>query len=366
MRIQLNTSKLMTSYQITKNHQGEEILYVGIDVHKKSWSVSIMSEYKEFKVFSQPPDPQVLSNYLHKNFPGFCYQSAYEAGYCGFWVHRELEHLGVSNIVVNPSDIPTTDKEKKQKRDQVDCRKIARSLRSNELAGIYVPDPVIDQDKALVRCRQKLLSDVKRYKNRIKSHLLYWGTPIPTEIDSSYWNKRFRKWLRDLTFESESACLTMKILLDTLEIIEEKKKQLEKHLVLLSNTRYKDILGWIRSIAGIGLLGAMTLITEIKDIYRFSNLESLHSFVGLVPNVHSSSDRETIGRITQRHNHYLRPVLIQCAWRAVEKDPVLFHQYNKLCRRMKGSKAIIRIAKKLINRVSYVWKNECNYETQNI
>lgn len=341
-----------------------ENIYVGIDVHKKSWSVSIMSDHLELKSFSQPPEPKVLSNYLHKHFPGAHYQSAYESGFSGFWAHRALVSLGIENIVVNPSDIPSTDKEKKQKRDAVDCRKIARSLRSKELRGIHVPDELIDQDKALVRSRSKLVADIKRCKNRMKSLFHYWGIQIPEEMDSPYWSKAFRNWIRELVFDNTSASLCVIAQLETLEQLEAQKKRVEKQLVHLSTTRYQELCSWLRSIPGIGLLGAMTLITEIKDIHRFSNLDRLHSFVGLVPNVSSSSERETVKGITQRHNHYLRPLLVQCAWRAAKEDTGLFSDYNRLCRKMKANKAIIRIAKKLLNRVSYVWKNECAYEVK--
>ena len=179
--------------QDTENEK--ENIYVGIDVHKKSWSVAIMSDYLELKTFSQPPEPSVLAGYLHKHFPGARYQSAYESGFSGFWVHRELVALGIENRVVNPSDIPTTDKEKKQKRDAIDCRKIARSLRSKELQGIHVPDEVIDQDKVLVRSRQQLEADSKRCKNRIKSQFHYWGVRIPEAMDSPYWSNAFRQWI---------------------------------------------------------------------------------------------------------------------------------------------------------------------------
>ena len=46
----------------------EDSIYVGIDVHKKQWSVFIMSDYKEHKGFVQPPDPGVLASYLKKIF----------------------------------------------------------------------------------------------------------------------------------------------------------------------------------------------------------------------------------------------------------------------------------------------------------
>ena len=65
------------------NFEGQQI-YVGMDVHKKSWSISILTNEFEHKTFSQPPEVGVLVNYLKRNFPGASYKSVYEAGYCGF------------------------------------------------------------------------------------------------------------------------------------------------------------------------------------------------------------------------------------------------------------------------------------------
>lgn len=48
------------------------------------------------------------------------YFSAYEAGFSGLWPHYKLTELGINNIVVNPADIPTTQKEKVQKEDKRD------------------------------------------------------------------------------------------------------------------------------------------------------------------------------------------------------------------------------------------------------
>ena len=114
-------------------------IYVGIDVHLKSWKVTVMAGDIHCKTFSAPPQSDKLANYLKQNFPGANYYSAYEAGFCGFSVHRALTRCGIKSIIVNPADIPTTDKERRQKEDKRDSRKIAQTLRSGHLQGIYVP-----------------------------------------------------------------------------------------------------------------------------------------------------------------------------------------------------------------------------------
>ena len=86
--------------------------------------------------------------------------------------------------VVNPADIPTTDKEKVQKEDKRDSRKIAKSLRSRDLAPIYVPSTKTLEDRSLVRTRSMLVKDLTRYKNRIKSFLYFHGIEIPASFSN--------------------------------------------------------------------------------------------------------------------------------------------------------------------------------------
>ena len=128
-------------------------IYVGIDVHLKSWSVAILSEHSVLKRFSQSPEPEALHKYLVSNYPGAKYFSVYEAGFCGFWIHERLTDLGITNIVVNPADVPTMSKEKLRKTDAVDCNKLARELRSGSLVGIYVPGVETLELRSLIRSK---------------------------------------------------------------------------------------------------------------------------------------------------------------------------------------------------------------------
>lgn len=352
----------METLQFTEkmDFRGQSI-YVGIDVHKKNWGVCILGEQLEHKVFSQPPKPEVLVNYLCKYFPGADYYSAYEAGFCGFWIDRELKRYGIINLVVNPSDIPTTDKEKKQKSDKRDARKIAKELRSGNLKGIYVAKKDLLEDRLLIRTRQKLLADIKRCKCRIKSQLNFFGVVIPQEMDRPYWSKGFRSWLRGKLSEGSGQVL-VNAQLEELESIEYQKKRIEKQIVVLADRKYKKMVDLLRSIPGIGLLAAMTLIVELVDMERFGTADRMHSFLGLIPSVYASGETEKVRGVTKRHNSFLRPVLIQAAWRSAKLDPAMMLAYNRLSKTMKSNKAIIRIAKKLSNRVRYVWKNQQPYQ----
>ncbi len=108
-----------------------------MDVHLKSWSVTILSETSVLKKYSQDASPEALHKTLTMSYPDAEYYSVYEAGFCGFWIHDRLTELGIHNIVVNPADVPTMSSEKLRKTDAVDSKKLAVCLRAKQLRGIY-------------------------------------------------------------------------------------------------------------------------------------------------------------------------------------------------------------------------------------
>lgn len=351
--------------EITKDSFSGQSLYVGIDCHKKSWKVTIMGEHYEHKSFSQDPDPDNLAGYLHRNFPGATYNAVYEAGFSGFSACRKLRQLGVDCIVIHPADVPTTQKEKEQKTDKADSRKLARSLRSNEFEAIHIPDPELEADRALMRQRFRQVKDLARTKNRIKSLLFQFGIVIPERFSSSqtrYWPKAYLNWLESIETDHPSL---KQVLGNYIRIGVVQRKELlllEKQVRKLSQTdRYKDNCKLLLSIPGIGIIISMTFLTQIGDVRRFLRLDDLCNYVGLVPKMYGSGDKMQTGKMTKRGRKELKIMLIEASWEAVRKDPALMLKFNDLSKRMNKNKAIIRIARKLLSRIRYVLINRQPY-----
>ena len=340
---------------------GQQI-YVGMDVHKKSWSISIYTDQFEHKTFSQPPEVGVLVNYLKRNFPGAAYRSVYEAGFSGFWIHDQLQEQGVQCLVVNPADVPTKDKERAGKTDRVDCRKLARSLRSGDIDGIYVPSRPKAEDRSLLRTRHSMVRKQTRCKNQIKSILCFYGIHIPDEITSSHWSKRFIAWIESIRMERASGNMALKVHLAELMHIRQIIAELNRAIRALATTDgYRNNAQILKTVPGVSTLTAMTLLTELYDINRFKTLDKLCGYVGLIPNTNSSGETDRKTGITDRRNANLRRIVIESAWTAVRKDPALMMAFNELCKHMTKTKAIVRIARKLLNRIRYVLKNQQEY-----
>ena len=112
------------------------MFYIGIDTHRKSWTVTIRSNQIELKTFSMNPATKELFNYLNKHYPDGIFKIVYEAGFAGFSIYRKFKELELNCIIVNPADIPTTNKEKTIKRDPTDSRKLSRELENGSLKAI--------------------------------------------------------------------------------------------------------------------------------------------------------------------------------------------------------------------------------------
>jgi len=337
-------------------------IYVGLDVHKKSWTVSIFSEQCEHKTFTQPPKTDKLVHYLKRNFPGAAYQAVYEAGFSGFWTHDQLREQGVPCIVANPADVPTTNKERTGKRDPSDSRKLARSLRNRELKAIYVPARSKLEDRSLVRTRQNMVRKQTRCKNQIKALLYFYGINLPEDVVDSHWSQKFLRCLENLRMERSSGDMALKAHLDELHHLKEIIASLNRSIILLSRqAEYREMVRLLKTVPGISTLTAMIFLTELGELGRFASLDRLASYVGLIPDVESTGETEHIKNLTHRRNPQLRALLIEAAWVAARKDPVLLLAFNEYCQRMKKTRAIIKIARKLLNRIRYVLKNQVEY-----
>ncbi len=184
----------------------------------------------------------------------------------------------------------------------------------------------------------------------------------PAHHETAHWSNRFVQWLKTVEFSSPPATEYLRLCLTELE---EHRQRLVEILRLLRTycrqKEHKDQSRYLMSVPGIGFVLAVTLYTELMTMDRFATLDQLAAYVGLVPSITSSDEHEVTHGLTCRHNAYL---LVEAAWVAIRKDPRLLQTFSQLTKRMNKQKAMIRIAKKLLNRIRYVWKHQTEYRMQ--
>lgn len=141
-------------------------------------------------------------------------------------------------------------------------------------------------------------------------------------------------------------------------------------MIRLRSTIVKDIsrseafaepIRLLTSVPGIGITTGITFLLELDDVSRFASAAQLASYVGLIPMCHSSGDKDGVGDITIRKHAMLRCYIIEAAWIAIRKDPAMRMAYEEYLKRMNAQKAIVKIARKLVNRIYFVLKRRQEY-----
>jgi transposase len=301
--------------------------------------------------------------HLRKKYPGAHFQIAYEAGFCGFGIQRSLTSSDMHCMVVNPADIPSTDRDKKRKTDQIDARKISRHLSKSTLRPIHVPDAEMEHARTLVRQRGRLVKDQTRCKNRVLHLIMFSGLKLSMDKPNDHWSRRFVESIRLLPCQTEYLRQALNTSLEEYLLIRKLVSAATKQIRALS--QQKTLIKTqrlIQGIPGIGLLNSMIIITELQNMNRFKTLDKLCSYAGIVPDTASSGESNITKGITHRSNHHLRTAIVESSWVIIRKDPAMLHLYKKYCATMVPNKAIIKIARHLLSRIRYVWTNQIEYE----
>ena len=330
-------------------------LFIGLDVHKKSWAVTIQEQQLVLKRFSMEADADLLLAYVSKHYPACEVECCYEACCLGFGIYHALTKAGWQVSVVNPADIPRGNKQSTTKTDKVDSAYLAKQLASGHLRGIYVPTHKQEQFRSLFRRRNDLVKSLRRIKCHIKSMLLYYGITVPLQYDNINWSKDFVQWLHKQHWSYAPATEALKSRLSEYQFLKKEYLHICNELRAYARKQYKKDYYLLRSIPGVGPFTAIGLLAEVGDIKRFRGIDKLSSYIGLVPSVRSSGEKSYTCGITYRSKGLLRSYLIEAAWIAAKKDPVLMQYYQE----RKGSdhkKLIIKLAAKTLNRIYHVIK----------
>ena len=336
-------------------------LYIGMDIHKKSWSIHMRTDLSDHKSITIPAKADILLNYVESNFSDYQVSLVYEAGCCGFGSARYFLSQGWEVTVVNPADVPTMDKQHYQKTDKIDCYNLSKQLKAGHLTGIYIPDKEQDLLKSLVRQKAEAARQLRNVKSQIKSLLLYHNYEVPLNIDNSNWTKEFIQWIKDLDWEFPSGKECMESKLRILDLFYHEALHVANQLRAYCRKHYKKDYYLLKSIPGIGGYLASAILAEIGDLRRFNTEAEFASYVGIIPTMRNSGGTTNISGVTPRCRALLRTYIIESAWVAYRLDPQMQQYYRKHIGKNPKS-IIVKIARKLLNRMLSVIKNDTPYK----
>lgn len=338
-----------------RDYTGKTV-FVGIDVHKKTYAVTCLCEKVLVKRDTLKASPKVLVDYLMKYFPGASLQTAYEAGFSGFVLHRYLVEQGIENRVVHAASIEISARDR-VKTDKRDSLKIATQLSSGRLKGIHVPSPQREAYRELSRLREKVSQDRSRVGTRLKSLLCRQGLFNAEDDDTIC-----PKWLKKVaTFDCDPTIkYSIQVCINEWLFLNEQIKAMDKELHEQA-CEDKALEKVYRSVPGIGPVHARALANELEDMAHFSNEKHLFSFTGLTPSEHSSGEHKRLGHISRQGRARLRKILVQAAWVAIYQDPSLKAIFDRVSQTAGKKRAIVGIARRLIGQIRGCFKSHTLY-----
>jgi transposase len=294
---------------------GEISTFVGLDVHKATIAVAIAEvglreSASFFGTIENTPDAvsklQAKLGRRHKRL-NFCY----DAGPCGYGLHRQLSQAGHACVVVAPALIPRRAGDR-VKTDRRDALSLAQLHRAGELSAIWVPDAAHEAMRDLVRARQTAVHAVRRARQQLGGFLLRHGRIYDGK---KAWTRSHRVWLTRQRFEHPAQQIVLQDYIVAVGDAERRRDALGQQISeLLPQWSMAPVVTALQALRGVALIVAATLVAEVGDLTRFDNPRQLMAHLGLVPSEHSSGGTKRRGGITKTGNSAARRAMTEAAW----------------------------------------------------
>ncbi|MFA5265446.1 MAG: IS110 family transposase, partial [Opitutaceae bacterium] len=317
-----------------------EVVKLGQDLHAAQATVAVQLDG------SLPKRAQVIliGRYiawvkaLQAEYPNAKFYSCYEAGPCGYWLHRELTALGVINVVTAPTNLSG-----RRKTDKRDARKLVEALdryvsgNTDAFSVVTVPTPEQEQRRSLPRHRATLIKQRKRCIQQGGSLLLQHGLRL-----GGVWRTK-REWVQLQASQPSWIIRRLADYKQAAELYDEQIADVDRQIEELG----KELK--ISAPKGVGLLTCLILLLETINWSRFKNRRQVSSYTGLCPSEFTTGETRKQGSVDKHGNPRVRHALIEAVWRLLRYQPSypplrkLIEAQNPRARR----KAAVAVARRL-------------------
>jgi transposase len=325
--------------------------YVGVDLHRNRFTVCVLAENGR----------EYLSEYRLEQLPLFLRKmrptdelAVEVTGNTRLFYNAVVSHVA-KVVVVNPTQFRLI-RQSVKKTDPHDARTLAFYLSKGMLPEVRMKDTLHAQLASLTQTRDALVKQRTALKNKVNNILSAHGINLRKEsLASGVGLDEVLEMTFDPIVQTE-----LRVLVGQIRSLNQSIAELEKTI----KTEGSKLPGHrnLKSIKGIGDLGATVLLSVIGDIDDFSHPGKLAAYFGIVPRVRNSNETEHSGRITKRGTKLGRTTLVQCALIAMRYSPYLARFYRKVAIRRGTGKAIIALARKFLGVIYHTLKNKWIFE----
>lgn len=333
------------------------IIYIGIDVHKNSYSYCAYEKEKDsfFAEHKSEAGSKNAINYIKSvikttgsDFPILI---GYEAGPTGYKLCRDLQKAGFPCVVIAPSTIYKPNGPR-IKTDRRDARLLAQTLAYKTFKQVVIPSEKIEAMKEFTRARCSKKRQLKKAKQELLSFLLRMGMIYPEK--GSYWTQSHFEWLRTVQFKDKWLQLAFEEYFAEVNELMAKVARLDTQIKQMAeNSEIKNDVEKLICFTGIDYLTAVSIVAEVGDFSRFSNAKAFSNYIGLCPGENSSGLKVRHTAITKAGNSRVRQLLIESA-KSIKYGRLCSSKSKRLIQRQEGkSPLVIQYADMAIARIRH-------------
>lgn len=256
---------------------------------------------------------------------------AHEAGYEGFWLHRQLVAAGIESHLIDASSLQVDRRARRAKTDAIDVEGLLRALigyvrgERSRCRMVRVPSVAEEDAKRTHRERKRLVKERTGHINRIKALLALHGItgyePIKADRrqclhalvthDGQSLPPRLR---RELSRELDR----LELLLEQLAEVEAERDAIAPDQSVCDQA--VAMIPQLQRLRGVGPETATILAREVS--YRdFANRKAVASYAGLTPSPYMSGTLQRDQGISKAGNRLVRTAMIELAWLWLRHQP---------------------------------------------
>jgi transposase len=331
-------------------------VYVGVDVHKETSTVTCVGHKQIVKTATVQADPAALAASVPRWCPGATLYAVYEAGFSACVLHRVRTKAGITNMIVNPASVAVAANDK-VKTDRRDSKKLAMDLADGRLRGIDVPTAAEELARLLPRTRAQIVKHRATIARQITAKLHPFGLIAPS-------SRRLisRRYLREIAAWSLPPELRVRLTLWAEQWRFATRQLIAMRRLLRDQAKaQEDIEKGYRSVPGSGEVVARTVATELGDMTRFANERALCRSTGLTPSAYASGASVRRGHMSRQGSSRVRHLLVETAWRARPRDGVRKERCDRIAATRGKKRAIVAIARRLTGRMRACFRQGTTY-----
>ena len=346
--------------------QNEKNLYVGIDVHKDTYSLCCF-DFQRNELSDEitiRATTKGVIKYLEairkKHREEVLFACGYEAGPTGYGLCRGLQKAGYGCVVMAPTTMSNPDGKRRIKTDRIDARAISRILAYKSYSQVHLPSEEIEALKEYTRARYAKKRMLKKAKQELLSFLLRNGKTYPES--GNYWTEKFFNWIKTVQFSKKWMQEAFNEYLAEVYSLKAKIERMDMKIREIAGLEIiKDKVDKLVCFSGIDVSTAVETVVEINDFTRFATAAQFVSYLGLCPGQDSSGKRKTMLPLTKAGNCRVRTLLCESA-KAIKRTNPYGQKSGRILERQKNaSPEIVAYADKATKRIRTKMENleEC-------